>query len=191
MSGAVLGRAVPKRHSQTLAKPPLWWWAALAVAVAMLGGGVASVAWLLAQGVQVWGNDWPVVWGFEMIAYAWWLGLATGTLFVSAVLALTGAVWRSAISRMAETLSVLSVAGAGVYPILHLGRPWFFYWLIPYPNTLKLWPPFKSPLLWDFMSILTVLFASVSFWLLGMIPDMAALRDRTGPGPLGQFYGIL
>lgn len=191
MSGAVLGRAVPKRQVVTLPKAKLWWWIALAISLAMLGGGVASVAWLLADGVQVWGNDWPVVWGFEMIAYAWWLGLATGALFVSAVLALTAAVWRPAISRMAETLAVLSVAGAGVYPILHLGRPWFFYWLIPYPNTLQLWPQFKSPLMWDFMSIVTVLFASVSFWLLGMIPDMAALRDRTGPGSLGQFYGIL
>ncbi len=173
--------------------PPvkLWWWLALAPALVLLGGGVASTAWLLSEGVQVWGNDWPVVWGFEMINYGWWLGLATGSMFVSAVLALAGVAWRPAVSRIAETFAVLAIAGAGVYPILHLGRPWFFYWLFPYPNTLQLWPQFKSPLMWDFISIITVLIASVSFWFMGMIPDMAALRDRAGRGKLGVFYGIL
>ena len=185
------GQDIPREMAEAATRTPLWWWLALAPSLLLLGGGVASVAWLLAEGVQVWGNDWPVVWGFEMINYGWWLGLATGTMFISAVLALGGAVWRPAVSRIAETFSVLAIAGAGIYPILHLGRPWFFYWLAPYPNTLQLWPQFKSPLLWDFMSILTVLVASVSFWFMGMIPDMAAMRDRAPQGRRALFYGVL
>ena len=190
MGGRVAAQADPASGA-ALPPMPLWWWLALGPSLALLGGGVASVAWLLYDGVQVWGNDWPAVWGFEMIAYGWWLGLATGTMFVSAVLALAGVAWRASVSRIAETLAVLSIAGAGIYPILHLGRPWFFYWLFPYPNTLQLWPQFKSPLLWDFMSIITVLIASLVFWFMGMIPDLAAQRDRAGPGRRGLFYGVL
>ena len=187
-----LGRmAAPAAGGTAWPAMPLWWWLALGPSLALLGGGVASVSWLLYDGVQVWGNDWPAVWGFEMIAYGWWLGVATGTMFVSAVLALAGVAWRASVSRIAETLAVLSIAGAGIYPILHLGRPWFFYWLFPYPNTLQLWPQFKSPLLWDFMSIITVLIASLVFWFMGMIPDLAALRDRAGPSRPGLFYGVL
>ena len=188
---AVLGQTEALPRDQVTPAAGLWWWIALAPSLGLLGGGVVSVAWLLSEGVQVWGNDWPVVWGFEMIAYGWWLGLATGTMFISAALAVAGVAWRPVVSRIAETLGVLSIAAAGIYPILHLGRPWFFYWLFPYPNTLQLWPQFKSPLLWDFMSIITVLVSSVAFWFMGMLPDLAAMRDRARHGRRAALYGVL
>ncbi len=167
-----------------------WWWVALAPSVGLLGLGVVSVGWSFYVGIRAWGNDWPVMWGFPILAYVWWIAIASGGTFVSAFFFLVRVEWRTSINRIAETMTLCGAACAGVYPILHLGRPWFFYWLFPYPNTMTLWPQWKSPLLWDFMALLTYVIASILFWYLGLMPDLATMRDRA-PNRAGQvIYGF-
>jgi Ni/Fe-hydrogenase subunit HybB-like protein len=170
---------------------PLWWWLALAPSVALLGLGVIAVGWLLFSGVQAWGNNWPTVWGFELINYVWWIGIASGGTFISSLFFLLRADWRTALSRVAETMTLFSAICAGIYPILHLGRPWYFYWLFPYPNTMTLWPQFKSPLLWDFIAILAYVISSVLFWYIGILPDLATMRDRAQNRFAQLAYGSL
>jgi Ni/Fe-hydrogenase subunit HybB-like protein len=169
----------------------LWWWALLALAMGMLAWGAFSVGWLFANGVQVFGNDWPVMWGFPIINYVWWVGIASGGTMISSLFFVTRAEWRSAISRIAETMTLFAATCAGIYVIFHMGRPWFFYWLFPYPNTMTLWPQFRSPLLWDFIAVLTYILSSVMFWVLGALPDFASLRDEATWRPAQLLYGIL
>jgi Ni/Fe-hydrogenase subunit HybB-like protein len=167
-----------------------WWWIALVPSAMLLGLMGLSVLWLFYSGVGIWGNDWPNVWGFPIFAYVWWIGIASGGTFISAFFFLVRVEWRTSINRIAETMTLFTAACAGIYPILHLGRPWFFYWLIPYPNTMTLWPNFKSPLMWDFIAVLAYIVSSALFWYLGLLPDLATLRDRAR-GRFGQVaYGI-
>ena len=120
-----------------------WWWIAFAVCGAAGLGGVGRVGWSFYRGIRVWGNDWPVMWGFPILDYVWWIAIASGGTFVSAFFFLVRVEWRTSINRLAETMTLFAAACAGIYPILHLGRPWFFYWLFPYPNTMTLWPQWK------------------------------------------------
>ena len=168
-----------------------WWWALFGLALLMLGWGAVSVAWLFANGIQVWGNDWPVMWGFPILNYVWWIGIASGGTLISSLFFVTRANWRTSINRVAETITLFAAACAGLYVIFHMGRPWFFYWLFPYPNTMLLWPQFRSPLLWDFIAILTYILCSIMFWFLGAMPDFASLRDRAERRPAQVFYGVL
>ncbi len=170
---------------------PLWWWAAFGLCVALLGLGALSVGWLFATGVQAWGNNWPVMWGFDLINYVWWIGIASGGTLTSALFFLTRSAWRTSVNRIAESMTIFAAACAGLFPLIHLGRPWFFYWLFPYPNTMVLWPQFRSPLLWDFIAVITYIVASVLFWFLGLMPDLAALRDRAQTRRRQVLYGVL
>ena len=170
---------------------PLWWWVAFGLSVALLGLGALSVGWLFATGVQAWGNNWPVMWGFDLINYVWWIGIASGGTLTSALFFLTRSAWRTSVNRIAESMTVFAAACAGLFPLIHLGRPWFFYWLFPYPNTMVLWPQFRSPLLWDFIAVITYIVASILFWFLGLMPDLAALRDRAQTRPRQVLYGVL
>ena len=142
--------------------------------------GVA-LGWVLYWGIGVWGNNIPVGWALDIVSYDWWMGNACGALMVSALLLLLRQYWRGALNRIAETVALLATATAGVYPIIHLGRSWFFYWTLPYPNDLDLWPQFRSPLVWDAFDIISLLLVALLFWFVGMIPDLATLRDRA-PG---------
>jgi len=139
-------------------------------------------------------------WALDIVSYDWWIGIASGGLVVSAML-LLDAEWRGALNRITETMALVSAAAAGLYPIIHLGRPWFFYWNLPYPNTFLLWPRVRSPLFWDAVDIVSYLLVCLSFWYVGMLPDLAAMRDRAierlhdGPGHQlrnlrAQLYGI-
>ena len=130
--------------------------------------------WVLYEGVGVWGNNIPVTWALDIVGYDWWIGVATGGLFVSALLLLIGAEWRGAVSRLTETMALLAAAAAGLYPIIHLGRPWFFYWNLPYPNTFALWPQFRSPLYWDAVDI-------ISFLVVCLTPLVSSACCRTSP----------
>ena len=156
----------------------VWWWIAIAPAAGLTAVLVGSILYLFYAGVGIWGIDWPVAWGFAIINYVWWIAIASGGTFISALFFLTRSEWRSSINRIAESMTLFGAACAGIYPILHLGRPWFFYWLFPYPNSMNLWPQFRSPLLWDFFAILTYISSSVMFWYLGLLPDLATMRDR-------------
>ncbi|MGJ0503369.1 MAG: NrfD/PsrC family molybdoenzyme membrane anchor subunit [Methylocystis sp.] len=172
-------------------KWPLWWRLSLGAALFLVLILVIAVGWLFYAGVGVWGVDWPVVWGFAIINYVWWIAIASGGTFISALFYLAEVEWRSALNRIAETITVFAAACAAIYPILHLGRPWLFYWLFPYPNTMTVWPQFRSPLLWDFVAILVYVISSILFWYFGLVPDLATMRDKAETPLNRRFYGLL
>jgi len=169
----------------------MWWVVVFVFALLLVGALIGAAGWLFYAGIGIWGIDWPVVWGFAIINYVWWIAIASGGTFISALFYLTGAEWRNSLNRLAETMTIFAAACAAVFPILHLGRPWLFYWLFPYPNTMTLWPQFRSPLLWDFFAILTYVVSSILFWYFGLLPDLATLRDRAVRRGDRIFYGVL
>ncbi len=154
------------------------WWIAFAGATALVGLFAFTLGYLVYEGVGIWDNNNAVVWALDIASYDWWIGVACGSLLVSGILLLLGVEWRGPVSRIAETVGLLATAAAGLYPIIHLGRPWFFYWNLPYPNTYGLWPQFRSPLLWDAIDIVSFLVVALSLWYIGLLPDIACLRDR-------------
>ncbi len=137
-----------------------------------------AVIYLLVAGVGIWGIDIPVAWGFAITNFVWWIGIGHAGTLISAILLLLHQKWRTSINRVAEAMTIFAVMCAGLFPLLHLGRPWFFYWLLPYPNTMGLWPQFRSALVWDVFAVSTYFTISLLFWYMGMIPDLATLRDR-------------
>jgi len=167
------------------------WWACMAVAVALCVVLVVAIGVLLVRGVGIWGIDMPVAWGFAIINYVWWIGIGMAGTFISAALALTRQRWRTSLSRYAEAMTVFAVATSGLFPILHLGRPWLFYWLTPYPNRMGLWPQWRSALVWDFFAIAAYLAVSILYFYSGLIPDLAQLRDRASTRRRARFYGVL
>jgi molybdopterin-containing oxidoreductase family membrane subunit len=150
-----------------------------------------AVAYLISTGIGIWGNNIPVGWGFDITNFVWWIGIGHAGTLISAVLLLLNQKWRTSINRFAEAMTLFAVACAGLYPLIHMGRAWFFYWLLPYPNTMQLWPQFRSPLVWDVFAVSTYATVSLLFWYVGLIPDVATLRDRS-PSRVGRvIYGIL
>ena len=130
------------------------------------------------MGVGIWGIRIPVAWGFAIVNFVWWIGIGHAGTLISAILLLLHQEWRTSINRFAEAMTLFAVACAGMFPLLHLGRPWFFYWLFPYPSTMGVWPQFRSPLVWDVFAVSTYATVSFLFWYMGLIPDLATLRDR-------------
>jgi molybdopterin-containing oxidoreductase family membrane subunit len=137
-----------------------------------------SIVWLVYKGVGIWGINQPVAWGFDIINFVWWIGIGHAGTLISAILLLVRQQWRSSINRFAEAMTLFAVMCAGLYPLLHTGRPWVAYWLFPYPNNLDLWPQFRSPLVWDVFAVSTYMTVSALFWFIGLVPDFATLRDR-------------
>jgi Ni/Fe-hydrogenase subunit HybB-like protein len=172
-------------------RSPLWWMLTITATGLLTALLVVAIVWLFYAGVGIWGIDWPVVWGFAIISYVWWIAIASGGTFISALFYLLQVEWRTSLNRLAETMTVFAAVCAGLYPILHLGRPWLFYWLFPYPSTMDVWPQFRSPLLWDFFAILTYVSSSILFWYLGLVPDLATLRDRAKSRRQQVLYGVL
>ena len=168
----------------------LWWWIAFVPSFALFGLLVVSILYLFWAGVGIWGIDWPIAWGFAILSYVWWIAVASGGTFISALFFLVGVEWRTSINRIAESMMLFGAAAAGVYPILHLGRPWFAYWLFFYPNTMGLWPQFRSPLLWDFWALYTYVLSSAMFWYIGLLPDLASVRDRAHTRAKQMIYGF-
>jgi Ni/Fe-hydrogenase subunit HybB-like protein len=154
------------------------WWTALAVAGVFVLVTAGATVWLLVSGVGIWGINTTVVWGFAIANYVWWIGIGNAGTLISSLLLLTRQRWRASINRFAEAMTLFAAAIAGLFPILHLGRPMYFYWLAPYPNTMGLWPQWRSALVWDFWAILSYILFSFIFWYVGLIPDLATLRDR-------------
>jgi molybdopterin-containing oxidoreductase family membrane subunit len=146
---------------------------------------------LFTRGVGIWGLNIPVNWAFAIHNYVWWLGIGHAGTLISALLLLTGSHWRNSLNRFAETMTLFAVVCAGIYPILHLGRPWNFYWMFPYPSTMDVWPQFRSPLEWDIWAVLTYLTVSVIFWYTGLIPDLAVMRDQAKRRGWQVFFGVL
>jgi Ni/Fe-hydrogenase subunit HybB-like protein len=159
-------------------KHPPFWWVSFAVAFALLLGLLYGITILFAVGVGIWGINIPVAWGFAIVNFVWWIGIGHAGTFISAILLLLLQKWRNSINRLAEAMTLFAVACAGMFPLLHLGRPWTFFWILPSPNTMGLWPQFRSPLVWDVFAVCTYFTVSLIFWYTGLIPDLATMRDR-------------
>jgi Ni/Fe-hydrogenase subunit HybB-like protein len=170
---------------------PKGWFITFGIAFLFVMVFLAAVTYLFARGVGIWGINIPVGWGFAIVNFVWWIGIGHAGTLISAILLLLHQHWRNAINRFAEAMTLFAVACAGMFPILHLGRPWLFYWLFPVPNTMGVWPQFRSPLIWDVFAVSTYATISFLFWYVGLIPDLASMRDKAVKPFARRIYGIL
>lgn len=190
--GHTFASVTDKISSIVLARPTgPGWLIGFGIAFLMVMVLFLAIAYLLIMGVGIWGINVPVAWGFAIINFVWWIGIGHAGTLISAILLLLHQPWRTSINRFAEAMTLFAVACAGLFPLLHLGRPWLFYWLFPYPNTMGVWPQFRSPLVWDVFAVLTYFTISLLFWFIGLIPDLATLRDRSQSRAGRILYGIL
>ena len=169
---------------------PKAWWIGAVVAFLLLMMFLFAIYWLFAKGVGIWGINIPVAWGFAIVNFVWWVGIAHAGTFISAILLLLFQHWRTGINRFTEAMTLFAVACAGSMPLFHLGRPWVFYWLLPYPDTMGVWPQFRSPLVWDVFAVGTYFIVSLLFWFLGLVPDLATVRDRAKKRWQKKIYGF-
>ncbi|MCS5643438.1 MAG: polysulfide reductase NrfD [Dehalococcoidia bacterium] len=171
---------------------PVAWFIFFAIGFLLLHGFMVGVPYLLFEGVGIWGLNNPVGWGWAIINFVWWIGIGHAGTLISAILLLFRQKWRTSINRAAEAMTIFAVLCAMQFPLLHTGRPWLAcYWLLPYPNSMDIWPQFRSPLIWDVFAVGTYLTVSLVFWFVGLVPDFASMRDRT-KNRIGQvIYGIL
>ena len=189
--GYTYGSVTQKISSIVLARRTRWgWMVGFGISFLLLTLLMVAVTYLLVIGVGIWGINVPVGWGFAIINFVWWVGIGHAGTLISAILLLLRQRWRTSINRFAEAMTLFAVACAGMFPLLHLGRPKFFYWLIPYPNTMHLWPQFRSPLVWDVFAVGTYMTVSFLFWYVGLIPDLGTLRDRSKSRAAQIVYGI-
>jgi len=172
-------------------KTPKGWILGFGLAFALFMVFLYASTYLLARGVGIWGINVPIGWGFDIVNFVWWIGIGHAGTLISAILLLLKQQWRTSINRFAEAMTLFAVACAGVYPLLHMGRPWFAYWMLPLPNTLGIWPQFRSPLVWDLFAVSTYATVSLLFWYVGLIPDAATMRDRSKGRIAQTFYGLL
>jgi Ni/Fe-hydrogenase subunit HybB-like protein len=177
--GHTFGTVTDKISSIVLRKrTPISWWVALAASFGLVQVLMLTVTYLVFTGIGIWGNNQPVGWSFDIINFVWWIGIGHAGTLISAILLLLRQTWRTSINRFAEAMTLFAVACAGMFPLLHTGRPWLAYWLFPYPNTMGIEPQFRSPLMWDVFAVSTYATISALFWYTGLIPDLATLRDR-------------
>jgi len=170
---------------------PVVWFAIMGVAFILLTGLAVSVSYLLLKGIGIWGNNIPVGWAFDIINFVWWIGIGHAGTLISAILLLFKQDWRTSINRFAEAMTLFAVLCAALFPLIHTGRPWLAaYWLFPYPNTMGLWPNFRSPLIWDVFAVSTYASVSAIFWFVGLIPDLATFRDKTASPILKKVFGV-
>jgi Ni/Fe-hydrogenase subunit HybB-like protein len=172
-------------------KTPLGWIFGFAIGFSGLQLLGLSVTYLFYKGTYIWGLNIPVGWGLDIINFVWWIGIGHAGTLISAILLLFRQSWRTSINRFAEAMTLFAVACAGMYPVIHTGRPWLAYWLLPYPNTMQMWPNFRSPLIWDVFAVSTYATVSLLFWFVGLIPDLATLRDRADNRVGKVIYGAL
>ena len=172
-------------------KTPLWWFFGFGISFILVQVLLLTITHLLFTGIGIWGNNVPVGWAFDIINFVWWIGIGHAGTLISAILLLLRQKWRTSINRFAEAMTLFAVASAGLFPLLHAGRPWVLYWMFPYPNTMGIWPQFRSPLMWDVFAISTYGTVSALFWFIGLIPDFATLRDRARSKPFQIIYGLL
>ncbi len=190
--GYTLGTVTDKISSIVLTRGTTKGW--------MLGFGAAfsllmlfnvAVAYLFVKGVGIWGINIPIGWAFAITNFVWWIGIGHAGTLISAILLLLHQKWRTSINRFAEAMTLFAVACAGMFPLLHMGRPWLFFYLMPYPNPMWMWPQFRSPLVWDVFAVSTYATVSLLFWFVGLIPDLATLRDRARNRAAQIVYGVL
>lgn len=171
---------------------PVGWLLGLALAGSIAGMLMVAVTWLFLKGTGIWGITMPVAWGFAIVNFVWWIGIGHAGTLISAILLLFKQSWRNSINRFAEAMTLFAVVCAGMFPVIHTGRPWLaIYWLFPYPNTMNVWPQFRSPLMWDVFAVSTYATISVVFWYIGLVPDLGTMRDRAKSRFGRYIYGML
>lgn len=168
-----------------------WWYAAITVSGAMTLLLLVSIGYLIWEGIGIWGLNVPIGWGYDITNFVFWVGIGHAGTLISAILFLMRQQWRTSINRFAEAMTLVAVICALIFPGIHVGRIWVAYWMAPVPNQMSLWPNFRSPLLWDFFAVSTYFTASLLFWYVGLIPDLASLRDRAKARFKKIIYGIL
>lgn len=171
--------------------PSKRWWMGFVITLTMLGIGVVSIGWTFYKGLGTWGINQPVAWGFDITNFVFWVGIGHAGTLISAILFLLRQRWRTGIARFAEAMTIFAVLCAALFPLIHTGRPWLPMWLTPYPNQHAIWVNFTSPLLWDVFAVTTYLLVSLVFWYLGLVPDLATLRDRTASKVKKLIYSVL
>jgi molybdopterin-containing oxidoreductase family membrane subunit len=159
-------------------KTPVWWWCAFIPALGLLLLCVSMITYLISVGIGVWGLNHPIMWGWAIVNFVWWIGIGHAGTLISAILFLLRQKWRTSINRAAEAMTIFAVMCAGIYPLIHVGRVWYGWWLFPLPNSNTIWPQFRSPLMWDVFAVSTYFTVSLLFWYMGLIPDLAVIRDR-------------
>src|SRR6516165_4348336 len=169
----------------------LGWLLGLAVAMTLVAALGMACTYLFLRGVGIWGIEIPSAWGFAIINFVWWIGIGHAGTLISAFLLLFKQSWRNSINRFAEAMTLFAVACAGMFPVLHLGRPWLAYWLFPYPTTMGVWPQFRSPLVWDVFAVSTYATISLVFWYVGLVPDLGTMREEAKNPWVRKVYGIL
>ena len=174
-----------------LKKTPFGWPIGFVLAAGFLAMYLFSLVTLFVVGVGIWGINVPIAWGFDIINFVWWIGIGHAGTLISAILLLFRQDWRTSINRAAEAMTIFAVACAGIYPLVHTGRPWLDYWMLPYPSSLGMWPQFRSALEWDVFAISTYATVSILFWFVGLLPDLATLRDRATNPWVRRFYALL
>jgi molybdopterin-containing oxidoreductase family membrane subunit len=171
-------------------KTPTWWWIAFGISFTMMLVCFAMIAYLMSTGVGVWGLGHPVMWGWAIVNFVWWIGIGHAGTLISAILFLLRQRWRTAVNRAAEAMTIFAVMCAGIFPVIHIGRIWLAWWLFPIPNANGIWPQFRSPLMWDVFAVSTYFTVSVLFWYMGLIPDLAVYRDRARTKIRKFLYGL-
>ncbi|MFL5605508.1 MAG: NrfD/PsrC family molybdoenzyme membrane anchor subunit, partial [Gemmatimonadaceae bacterium] len=171
-------------------RPTLGWFALLGIAILSLLIGIGAWTYQIHEGLGAAGYHPPVMWGVYIVSFVFWVGIGHAGTLISAILLLLKQTWRTSINRFAEAMTLFAVACAGIFPLFHTGRPWLAYWLLPYPNTMNVWPQFRSPLMWDVFAVSTYATVSALFWFVGLIPDLATLRDRAS-GLRQKVFGLL
>jgi len=172
-------------------RPPRAWYLAFTFTASLATLGFLLIGYTVYEGIGVWGNNRPVCWAFDIINFVFWIGIGHAGTLISAILFLFRARWRNAIARFAEAMTIFAVMCAGIFPLIHVGRPWLAFWLLPYPNQRGIWPNFRSPLVWDVFAVSTYFSVSLLFWYLGLMPDIASMRDRTKNRFLKVVYAVL
>src|SRR5246127_4284864 len=190
--GYTFGTVTDKISSIVLTRPTSnGWFVGFGVAFLLTMMLLYALGYLFLKGVGIWGINIPIGWGFAIVNFVWWIGIGHAGTLISAILLLLRQSWRNSINRFAEAMTLFAVACAGIFPGVHTGRPWLDYWMFPYPNTMNYWPQFRSPLMWDVFAVSTYFTISLLFWFVGLIPDLATLRDRAENPAARMIYGIL
>jgi len=190
--GHTYGSVTDKISSIVLTRPTSKGWLvgfALCFAIVMML--MVAITYLIAKGVGIWGINIPIGWGFAIVNFVWWIGIGHAGTLISAILFLLNQKWRTSINRFAEAMTLFAVMCAGLFPLLHAGRPWYGFWMFPYPSVMGIWPQFRSPLIWDVFAVSTYFTVSLLFWFVGLIPDLATLRDRSTSKAKQIIYGML
>src|SRR5246500_1809772 len=190
--GHTYASVTDKIASVVLTRPlGLGWLAGFTVTFAFTMLLLVAITWLFTKGVGIWGINIPIGWGFAIVNFVWWIGIGHAGTLISAILFLLNQKWRTSINRFAEAMTLFAVACAGIFPLIHTGRPWMAYYMFPYPSTMRIWPQFRSPLIWDVFAVSTYGTVSLLFWFIGLLPDLATLRDRAKNRLQAVIYGML